>query len=76
MQMSLVLHSAWKGGCAKFEPVLMIPADFMAVARQAKKPIRSKSSTLETAGLDLTSGPQPLRESWETGKYVVKSFLA
>ncbi len=72
MQMSLV-HSAWKGGWAKFEPVLMILADSTAVARQANKPICSKSSTLETAGLALTSGPQPLKE---TGNHVVKSFLA
>jgi hypothetical protein len=43
---------------AKFEPVLMPLAYYTAVAGQVKTLILSKLSTLKTACLDLTSGPQ------------------
>jgi len=58
---------------AKYEPVLMPLADSTAAARQVKTLIQSKLSALKTAGLDLTSGPQPPQG---TGKHVVKSDLA
>ena len=58
---------------AKYESVLMPLADSTAVARQVNTLIRSKSSTLKTACLDLTSDPQPPQG---TGKHVVKSDLA
>ena len=68
-----LVQRAQKDTWAKFEPALTLLADSTAVARQVQTPIRSKSSTRETAGLDLTSGPQPLQG---TGKHVVKSDLA
>jgi hypothetical protein len=51
----------------------MLLTDSTAVARQVLTPIRPKSSTRKTAGLDLTSGPLPLQG---TVKHVVKSDLA
>jgi hypothetical protein len=64
---------ASKDKWAKYEPVLMPPVDYTAVARQVKSLIRSKSSTLKTAWLNLTSGPQPLQG---TAQHVYKSDLA
>ena len=58
---------------ADYEPVPTPLADSTAVARLVKPPIRSKMSTLKTACLDLTTGPQPPQG---TGKHVVKSDLA
>ena len=70
--MRLVQHVS-KDKWAKYEPVLMALADSTAVARQVKTPIFSKLSTLKTACLALTSGPQPPHG---TGKHVAKPDLA
>ena len=58
---------------AKYGPALMPLADSTAVTKQVNTSIGSKLSTLKTACLDLTSGPQPPQG---TGKHVVKSDLA
>ena len=71
-QMCLVQHVS-KDKWAKYEPVLITLADSTAVARQVKTPIFWKLSTLKTACLALTSGPQPPQG---TGKHVAKPDLA
>ena len=70
--MRLAQHVS-KDKWAKYEPVLMPLADSTAVARQVNTLIRSNSSALKTAGLELTSGPQPPQG---TGKHVAKPDLA
>ncbi len=74
-QLTLACHvqRASKDEWAKYEPVQMPLAGCTTVAIRVKTLICSKLSTLKTACLNLTSGPQPPQM---TGIHVVKSDLA